>query len=137
MTTQKSPRSSPVHIAKYHPPGKGARYLVLRQVDETRYTWFERQSDGSETETEVSAPNAEEALRLAAREWRNHSYRTVNCGFRYTLPERDEHGMNALFCQMAASQNTMNGVYFDEELGHNCYVQAASAEALKLLQEIK
>jgi len=61
----------------------------------------------------------------------------VNCGFRYTLPERDEHGYNALFHQMAASYATSNGVYFDEESGNNCFVNFASEEAKNLLKVLQ
>lgn len=135
--TQTSTESNIIHLAKVTFPQKGSHLLLLRKKDATQYTWFEQQSDGSEIESHVTGPNIEEALRLARREWKDNSYRTINCGFRYTLPERDEHGMNALFHQMVASYNSMNGVYFDEELGHNCFVQAASQEALQLMKKLE
>ncbi len=84
------------------------------------------------TITEVYGETIEESIRLAAREWKEHFFQTLKCGFRYTLPERDEHGINALFHQMAASLSTSNGIYFDEELGNNCFVQKLLFEARDL-----
>lgn len=144
-----------IHIARIQPKGGGIVYLYLRKIDQNQYTWFQEKinevnstSDKSQTsdsqykneiQTPITAPNVEEALRLARKFWepQNVSYRLVNCGFRYTLPERDEHGSNALFIQMVASYSSMNGVYFDEELGHLCIVHAASDEATQLLKRLK
>ena len=61
----------------------------------------------------------------------------MHCGFRYTLPERDEHGLNALFNQMVASYSSSNGVYFEQELGHPCIVQNASIQARLLWKKLK
>ena len=108
-------------------------YLFLKQLDLHTYTWF----DDEDNATAVSATTIEEAIRLARRTWKERGFRTVICGFRYTLPERDEHGSNAFFFQMAASLSSMNGVYFDEELGHNCLVQGASSEAKELWQKFR
>lgn len=107
---------------------KGVKiYLFLREVAPQHYVWFKENE-----KTEVEATTIEEALRLAARFWKLDYFRTLNCGFRYTLPERDEHGTNALFHQMAASYASSNGIYFDEELGNNCVVYNASQEARTL-----
>lgn len=115
----------------------GKEHLFLRKLDAHTYTWFEEKPDGTEKATSVSAPNIEEALRLAHREWKSKGFRTMRCGFRFTLPERDEHGLNALFFQMCASYNSMNGVYFDEELGSNCIVNNAPLETLRLYNRLK
>lgn len=125
-----------VHIGKYHPRHKGRRYLFLRERAPTHFIWYEEE-DGKELETEVEAPSIEEAMQLAHKTWKNDAFRTIICGFRYTLPERDEHGINALFRQMVASYSTPNGTYYDEELGHNCFVQSASREALDLWQQLQ
>lgn len=125
-----------IHLARYQSKN-GTVYLFLRQVDPRQYAWYERQADGSEKETDVSGETVEEAIRLANRKWRKEGFRTVICGFRYTLPERDEHGCNALFYQMAAGYATPRGVYFDEELGHNCFIQNASDEAVQWLARLK
>lgn len=125
-----------IHAAMYLDKHNGKKYLLLRETAPHCYTWFV-DCDANEVETEVSAPSIAEALRKARRAWKFKSFQTVACGFRYTLPERDEHGINALFHQMAASYKTPNGVYFDEELGHNCFVQAASAEALDLWKRLE
>lgn len=109
-----------IHVAR-----KGSTLYFLRKKGDD-FVWFE-----GENETPIVSKNIEEAIRLANRKWH---FRMLACGFRYTLPERDEHGNNALFYQMAASQKTLTGVYFDEELGHPCIVQNASGEALDLLK---
>jgi hypothetical protein len=115
-----------VHIARIK-EGRRHSYLYLKKTGSETYQWFH----GDEP-TEVKGITPEEACRLAVRHWRIHSFRFVRCGFRFTLPERDEHGSNALFHQMAASYDAMNGIYYDEELGHSCIVKEASSEAKTL-----
>lgn len=126
-----------IHAAQIIVPKEGKQLLLLEEMDPQDYRWFVLKEDNVEVETDVSGRTIEEAFRNANRKWAANSFRTIICGFRYTLPERDEHGMNALFYQMAASYGTMNGVYFDEELGHNCFVQNASDEALDLWRRLK
>ncbi|CRX38057.1 hypothetical protein [Estrella lausannensis] len=109
--------------------------LLLRQLSPAEFRWFEDRS-GVETATDVSAKTKEEAIENARKVFKLASFRTLKCGFRYTLPERDEHGMNALFFQMKASLLSPNGIYFDEEMGHNCFVQNMSLEAKKLLTQL-
>jgi hypothetical protein len=135
-TTTENPNKL-IHIARIVGDNGQKRYLFLRKVESNRFTWFEERQPGEEFQTEVSGLQIEEALRLAPRHWKNHFYTTLMCGFRYTLPERDEHGINALFHQMAASYSSMNGIYYDDELGNNCFVQNASNEALDLWQLLK
>lgn len=125
-----------IHIAKCHPPKQRERNLFLRKESPSRYTWFEKM-DGNEIATSASSSSIEDAIRQAYLAWKGQSFRTVNCGFRYNLPERDEHGMNALFYQMASSYHSPNGVYFDIELGHSCFVQNASKEALEQLKQLE
>lgn len=126
-----------IHLAKIILPKKGAYLLLLRKDDPVRYTWYEEYEPTKERSTEIFAPTAEEAIRQAYSNWKEDNFRTINCGFRYTLPERDEHGNNALFHQMVASYSSMNGIYFDEELGHNCFINFASDEAKKLWKELQ
>lgn len=135
-STEKTQNPKLIHVAIIFDEKGSNRFLFLRKLGDAYFSWF-KEEDGKENETEVNAQTIEEALRLAPRHWKNRSYRTLNCGFRYTLPERDEHGINALFHQMVASYNSMNGVYYDEELGNNCFVQSASNEALNLWQRLK
>lgn len=126
-----------IHAAQIHLSKKGPMTLFLRQFEPHLYAWFEENKEGIETQTAVSAPSIDEALRLARKQWQKDSFRTFNCGFRYTLPERDEHGVNALFYQMAESYNSMNGVYQDQDLGHPCVVHNASQEARLLLDRLR
>lgn len=118
-----------IHAAIIHTKGRGAVHLLLREVKPSHYVWFQESETEEESQTLVEAPNIEEAIRLAKSNWKDESFRTLNCGFRYTLPERDEHGINALLYQMGSSYASFNGVYFDDELGCNCVVQNASHEA--------
>ncbi|MEI8125171.1 MAG: hypothetical protein WCG42_05410 [Parachlamydiaceae bacterium] len=119
-----------IHAARCFVNGSW-HYLFLRKESDNSFVWSMEDNAGEQATT-VSGETVEEAMRLAARHWQKDSFTTVICGFRYTLPERDEHGINALFHQMVASYSSMNGVYYDEELGNNCFVQNASDEAIRL-----
>lgn len=110
--------------------------LLLRQKESTLFSWSELSPEFEETDTGLVASSLKEALRLALRHWKNEKFRTLNCGFRYTLPERDEHGTNALFHQMADSYANSSGIYFDDELGHPCLVRFASDEALNFWKSL-
>jgi len=136
IPTEKITPAKLIHAASFFNGGSSC-YLFLRKKAGDHFAWFEELENGEERETPVSAPTIEESLRLAARHWKAQFFRTVICGFRYTLPERDEHGINALYHQMAASLSTMNGIYYDEELGNNCFVQNASDEAFRLWKRLK
>jgi len=124
-----------IHVACIYVQGKGKQYLFLRQIEPYHYIWFHEVSAKTENETTVWSATVEEAIISAYQVWKHQEIRTLHCGFRYTLPERDEVGTNALFHQMAASYASMNGIYFDEDLGSNCIVQFASIEARDLLVE--
>lgn len=120
-----------IHVAEHLSKEKGKQLLFLKKVEPRLYTWFE-----GDSATEITADTIEEVIRLARRHWKEESFRPMMCGFRYTLPERDEHGINALYWQMALSYNSPNGIYFDEEIGCNCIVQNASLEARQLWKEL-
>ena len=125
-----------IHVATIFLYKKGSCMLYLRQKGPLHFAWF-IEINGREEETDEVASTIEEALRLGRQRWKNDYFCTLNCGFRYTLPERDEHGINALFHQMVSSYSASNGVYFDDELGHNCFVQAASLQALDLWSKLR
>lgn len=118
-----------IHIAKITAADGSRKLVLLRKHSPHLFTWFLEENEQDEAETPVSGSTIEEAIRLANKYWKKDDITPLGCGFRYTLPERDEHGMNALFHQMVASYSSMTGVYFDEELGNNCFVQNASNEA--------
>ena len=124
-----------IHIARIY-TSDGWRYLYLRKNGEGHFSWHVETNPKEFKDSPVSGQTVEEAMRLAARHWKNQSFTFLNCGFRYTLPERDEHGINALYHQMAASYSTGNGIYYDEELGNNCIVQNASEEAVQLSRRL-
>jgi len=135
LTTSKPQVGKLIHVACIFAQGRW-HYLFLRKNGEGHFTWHQELQSQHEEETPVSGHTIEEALRLAVRQWKEQSFRTLQCGFRYTLPERDEHGINALFHQMVASYSSSNGIYYDEELGNNCFVQNASDEAQKLWKRL-
>lgn len=132
LTESKYPKLIHVALLKYQKP----TYLFLRSKDQHTYVWFSDKGEDEE-ETSVSAPTLYEAMEKANRHWRLEPFRMLNCGFRYTLPERDEHGINALFHQMASSYDSMNGIYFDPGEGNNCFVNFASQEAIALWRKLK
>lgn len=125
-----------IHIGFIQIKGKGTVMVLLRQTKPLEYRWFEEINE-DEVETTLFSDHSEEALRLGINYWKDDFFRTLNCGFRYSLPERDEHGVNALFHQMAASYSSSNGIYFDEEVGSNCIVHNASLQARGLLNKLQ
>lgn len=127
-------QSKLIHIASILVQNQGKTYLFLREIEPFRYIWFRNDPTGVETETEIWGGTVEEAILSAYQAWKYQEIRTIHCGFRYTLPERDEVGSNALFHQMAASYSSSSGIYFDEDLGSNCIVQFASSEARDFLR---
>lgn len=126
-----------IHVASIRPQKQGIVYLFLKQMDTYRYVWFREDEPGIETETSIWGGTAEEAIAAALKYWKIDLIETLNCGFRYTLPERDEVGHNALFHQMISSYSSSNGIYFDEELGANCTVNNASLEARLLWKRLQ
>lgn len=132
ISTESKPQRKIIHVGTL----QDGSYLILRRDNPDTFSWY-IDTGTSETETGVTGTTAEEAIRAARNKWKNESFRTVICGFRYTLPERDEHGVNALFHQMVSSYNTPTGAYQDEELGHLCHVQFASDEAIKIWKKLK
>lgn len=115
------------HVASYYPKGRKA-YLFLYLTKEEEYQW-----EG----TSLLAPSLDEALSLARETYSRDYFSPLNCGFRYHLPIRDETGTPAFFWQMAQSYATSNGHYFDKSVGHMCYVDFASKEALELWRKSK
>ena len=118
-----------IHVGKIPRTRGEPRYFLLKQLDVYRYEWFPyslKEENGKDYFWEGTVA---EALALGYKNWGWEGFELLHCGFRYTLPERDEVGSNALFYQMVSSYSTMTGVYFDEEVGGNCIVQFASQEA--------
>ena len=125
-----------IHVAKIFDSALGWTWLFLRHTGENEFVWFQQSGDAEQI-TGMRGSNAENAIFLARRHWKEHFFTTLKCGFRFTLPERDEIGSNALFCHMYASYAVMNGVYYDEELGHPCVVRDASNQALDLMKTLQ
>ena len=141
QNTEVKPKTPIMHIARIQPDGS-VHYLLLRKLDPHTFTWFKLEGNrekegGGEISTSISGSTTSEAIQKAYKHWKSDYFRPVNCGFRYTLPERDEHGCDALFYQMVASYSSMNGAYFDDDLGHNCIVNFASSEGRDLWKKLK
>lgn len=130
MTAPALAKPQLIHVAKIFEKGKWS-YLYLHK-EEQQYTWFK---DGKPTQ--VTSVNIEEAILNANRHWKMEKIAMLNCGFRYQQPERDEHGMNALFYQMVLGYSSSNGIYFDPILAGNFLVQFASQEALQLWKTLE
>ncbi|HRD55441.1 MAG TPA: hypothetical protein PLC42_03490 [Parachlamydiaceae bacterium] len=124
-----------IHIGILKKKGK-EHYCFLREQNPILYEWKEEEN-GNEKSLNLFGSSIEEAIFKIRRAFDSQEFCFLDCGFRYTLPERDEHGINALFFQMKESYNASNGVYFDEILGNNCHVQFASLDALKLLKKLQ
>jgi len=126
-----------IHVGIIEEKKGKLKYLFLREINPNLFQWSKNDVSKLEIETDVFGITIEEAISKANSSFKDQSFRSLNCGFRYTLPERDEHGINAYFFQMNASYASSNGVYFDEILGNNCFVQFASIDALKLRDLLK
>lgn len=125
-----------IDIAKLDVPFEGNKYLLLRRLEPKGFAWF-LDNDDSEVPTGIVRDSIALAFQEGFSKFKMNSFRPVLSGFRYMLPERDEHGERATFSEMCRSYASSNGIYFDEALGHNCYVQNASLEALNLFRNFK
>jgi len=119
-----------IHLATLN---SGAELLELREVEPNkRYGWLRQGAS-----TDVEAPSISEAIRKGALKWKEEGFRPIRCGTLFTLPERDEHGQNALFYQLVESSKSPNGVFFDPTLGSLCMVRESSQQALSRLKSAK
>ncbi len=138
MTSKTASKADPlIHAARIFAHEGSWKYLFLRKKGPQNYAWMMEKADDSEEQTAVSSFNVEEAIRQAYPYWKDRSLTMLHCGFLYSLPERDEHGINALFHQMIASYSSGNGIYFDADLGYNCFINFASDEAKNLWKSLE
>jgi hypothetical protein len=127
-----------IHVASIYSDEGVHTLLFLRKQDEERYRWT-IEVNGHEELTDIEGPNPTEAIRLAARRYAHNTFEAMICGFRYDYEDRDEHGINALFHEMATSYGnaTIDGRYQDKELNHQFFVDFAPDEALKLWHKLQ
>lgn len=130
-TNSTTKQETVVHAASIRPRGPEKTYLLLRSRSDGTFRWsiFTPQH---EEDTGVTAPSIAEAMQLAFAKWHDQGFRPLHCGMRFTLPERDEIGRNALFHEMVASYRTPTGNYMDTKISRPCIVNKASQEALDL-----
>ncbi len=119
-----------IHIARVH-LDEGKRYLYLKEI-EAGYGWFYEEGPAL-----LEAPTIEEAISLASRHFKHHFFDFLNCGFRFQVTPRDEHGAPAFFRDMVASFSTPTGEYYDESKGHHYIVNNPSREALDFLKRLR
>lgn len=125
---------NPYHVGKIFP----SKYLFLKKMDSSLFQWFKlNHAFDKEEETSCVGKTAAEAIHAAYKLWKADHFSLVHCGFRYTLPERDQVGCKALFWEMVKSYTAFNGRFFHEEIGHLCYVDFASQEALSIWRKIR
>lgn len=118
-----------IHIAKIQSGRPRSHFLFLHNND-NELRWYQE----DRTATSVASQTIEEAIRLANKKWEQKNFTLLNCGFRYTGPERDEHGTNAYFYEMGLSQTSPGGIYLVNGVPN--YVQGASQEALEIWKEL-
>lgn len=123
----------PYHVATIYPK----QYLFLQRSDSS-FHWLKMNPSFDEgIETPCQGETLARAIQAAYKMWQADFFTLLNCGFRYSLPVRDQTGCSAFFWQMAKSYSTPNGHYFDEEAGHLCFVDFASTEALAIWRKIR
>lgn len=105
--------------------------LYLQETSEGRYQWF---LGGAPTGVEASS--TEEAFRLATRRYAQNHFEPLQAGYKFTLPERDEHGAPALFIDMVRSLETPSGQYFDPASGHNYIVHQIPTRSRELYKNM-
>jgi hypothetical protein len=125
-----------IHVACFDGESGKQEWLFMRRLEPKKYAWFWEKESG-EAPTGIEASDTEEALRLARREWKEKAFTPLACGYRFTLPERDEHGNNALFYQMVKSLASPSGVYFDDEYGYNAIVHQIPLKAKEVYEKLK
>lgn len=113
-----------VHVANV-----GSETLFLRKSAEGQFQWMNQENPVS-----GEFDSLEKALEYA---WRQEGFTPMACGYKFTLPERDEHGTPALFEEMAKSLNSMTGIYFDEREGHNCIVNQIPSNTRRFFEHLK
>jgi hypothetical protein len=123
-----------IHVAKIYKEHEPIRFLYLREVEEGKFSWKE-EIESEEIDTGVTASSIDEAMQKAQKKWGIDYFKTLGCGYKYTLPERDEIGSPALFHQMVKSYSIPGGIYQDEDDGLSI-VQNASQEALRLWHQL-
>lgn len=111
-----------IHAATIKEEGK-EKMLFLKKA-QGGFQWTDR---------EVEFDSLPKALDYAWKE----KFSLLPCGYKFTLPERDEHGTPALFEEMAKSLNSMSGVFFDEREGLNCIVHQIPTTTRRFFEQLK
>lgn len=96
----------------------GKKWLTLHKEEDGLFRWYL-----DNMPTDIANTSAEASVKEARKRYREEHLKIHSCGNKFTLPERDEHGTPANFQEMVKSLRSMNGVFFDDQLGHNCIVR--------------
>lgn len=115
-----------IHVGK----GDSGLYTL---VQDSSFKWF---LNGKPTEVEsLTLPLA---LIEAQKAFKLDRFQLLQCGVKFSLPERDEHGTPALYCDMIKSLASSNGQYFDPLYGQNFIVHqipSATRELIRLFTQ--
>lgn len=102
-----------IHIAKLDRD----KIITLQELTPGLFDWFDQDKS-----LNLSSSSIEEAFKKGRKELKARGFSPIHCGYKFTLPERDEHGKEALYIDMMKSLASPNGIFFDETMGHNAVV---------------
>ena len=103
------------------------KWIDLVEIEPGQYGWF----DG-DLSLGLKASTIPLAFSMARKNF--SSFKPISAGYKYTLPERDEHGKEALYYEAVKSLESPNGVFFDEFAGHNAVVHLIPQKTIDLIR---
>lgn len=102
-------------------------WIDLIEFEPGRYGWFV-----GDRFLDIEASTISQAIQMARRDFID--FKPISAGYKYTLPERDEHGKEAYYCDAVKSLASPNGIYFDEKAGHNAIVHLIPQKTIDLIR---
>ena len=106
------------------------KWIDLVEIEPGKYGWYE-----GEHSLDLNAASIPLAFVIARKAYPD--FNPIAAGYKYTLPERDEHGKEALYCEAVKSLESSNGVFFDEKAGHNVVVHLIPQKTIDLIRGLK
>lgn len=103
------------------------KWIDLVEIEPAKFGWY----DGDRS-LDLNATSIPLAFAKARKTFSN--FLPIAAGYKYTLPERDEHGKEALYCEAVKSLESSNGVFFDEKAGHNVVVHLIPQKTIDLIR---
>ncbi len=103
------------------------KWIDLVEIEPAKYGWYE-----GDRSLDLNAGSIPLAFSIARKAFPD--FLPIAAGYKYTLPERDEHGKEALYCEAVKSLESPNGVFFDEKAGHNVVVHLIPQKTIDLIR---